>query len=141
MWKRILGTSVTRAVLSRTGQARGRKDNRFPWGATEPSCDAVVFGRSPGQVCAHTGSGPRDVGTTAGDRTPQGIYDLGGNVSERVQDSISDRYPTCMNYKNPRASEPVVGGEVLRDFRAGNFLPGRGDRLLFHWGVCRVKPL
>jgi formylglycine-generating enzyme required for sulfatase activity len=63
--------------------ARGSEGRAYPWGSTPPSTD-VCWNRERNAkgfpsdyadaMCA--------AGASAGDRTPQGIADLGGNVSE-----------------------------------------------------------
>jgi formylglycine-generating enzyme required for sulfatase activity len=65
--------------------ARGREDRRFPWGDALPRCGQVAIpedGWIPGaEACAR----PRvvqPVGTMIQDVTPEGVYDLAGNVSE-----------------------------------------------------------
>jgi serine/threonine protein kinase len=75
--------------------ARGSEGRRFPWGFEEPSCSGTVFARQNGMVCASLGIGPQDVGKAAQDRTPEGVYDLAGNVAEWVQDTFAERYPDC----------------------------------------------
>jgi hypothetical protein len=61
--------------------ARGPQGRLYPWGAREPRQDGVTFGLR-GSVAAH----PRDVGTSRQDISPDGVRDLGGNVSEWVED-------------------------------------------------------
>jgi len=65
--------------------ARGAEGRPFPWGAELPRSDIVAFGlRDAAEV--H----PRDVGSSPQDVSPEGVYDLGGNVSEWVQDDYGD---------------------------------------------------
>jgi formylglycine-generating enzyme required for sulfatase activity len=62
--------------------ARGR-GTRFPWGDTPPTCtDAILAagGTCPG---AAEMKAPR---SAPGDRTPEGVFDLAGNVAEWVAD-------------------------------------------------------
>jgi serine/threonine protein kinase/formylglycine-generating enzyme required for sulfatase activity len=84
--------------------ARGVEGRRFPWGYEEPTCQGTVFSRRAGMLCAGLGTGPQDVGTTAQDRTPEGVYDLGGNVAEWVADGFVERYPACL----PPCRDPKV---------------------------------
>jgi len=70
--------------------ARGPFRARFPWGNDEPRCDGLTFARGAGQACAALGAGPVDVGTSARDRSPQDIADLGGNVAEWTADRFDD---------------------------------------------------
>jgi formylglycine-generating enzyme required for sulfatase activity len=76
--------------------ARGAQGRRFPWGNDDPSCRDAVFARQKsGMSCSHEFAGPVTVATTLGDRTPDGVYDLGGNVSEWTADFFRLRYPDC----------------------------------------------
>lgn len=58
--------------------AKGTQGRPFPWGTDLPRFDGVAYELSR----------PRDVGTSTQDVTPEGIYDLAGNVREWVS---SDR--------------------------------------------------
>lgn len=109
--------------------ARGMEQNRFPWGLSEPGCSTSVIARNVGQPCSALGTGAHDVGTTPQDQTPQGVFDLGGNVSEWVEDSFADRYADCGDCRNPRTADldlPTAPGSksspLMRVFRGGNWL-------------------
>lgn len=82
--------------------ARGIEGRLYPWGSQEPTCAGVAFGRWPGMSCADssTPTGPKDVGTSPQDRSPTGIYDLGGNVSEWVKNSFAE-YKPCGRTDRP----------------------------------------
>jgi formylglycine-generating enzyme required for sulfatase activity len=74
--------------------ARGRTARRFPWGDASPKCGNVALKRS-GEVeidetegCAGALEGPVAVGTSSQDVTPEGVHDLGGNVSEWTDSKI-----------------------------------------------------
>ncbi len=96
--------------------ARGHSDRPFPWGATRPRCGAVVvpsdefLPMDPG--CPKLGE-PLDVGTAVEDVSPEGVHDLGGNVSEWVDTAYveGDRAGT------PPANET----ESPRVIRGGSF--------------------
>jgi formylglycine-generating enzyme required for sulfatase activity len=67
--------------------ARGRADRPFPWGDERPRCGGVVVPSDeflPMDSGCPKLDGPSDVGGAAEDVTPQGVRDLGGNVSEWV---------------------------------------------------------
>jgi len=86
--------------------ARGLERTTFPWGEEPARCDQMTFGRSPelseAHRCMGQPRGPSNVGTSLQDRTVQHALDLGGNVSEWVQDRFADTYPACKaSCKNP----------------------------------------
>ena len=102
--------------------AGGKEGARFPWGADPPSCDWAVFGRIDKQPCHHLGDSTADVGTSARDRSPLGVFDLGGNVAEWVMDRFVDRYPQCDGPcpdLGDRDTENAGGGLELRVMRGG----------------------
>jgi serine/threonine protein kinase len=98
--------------------ARGRSARRFPWGDDAPTCATSVFGRGPDGPCGAAGAGARDVGTTEADRSEEGVFDLGGNVSEWVEDTFRPRLPDCP----PPCRDPVTRGpEREKTCRGGNW--------------------
>jgi formylglycine-generating enzyme required for sulfatase activity/predicted Ser/Thr protein kinase len=104
--------------------ARGRTARRFPWGEQEPRCDEVAWGRDKGMPCAPRSlePGPLAVGTAPLDRTPEGVRDLGGNVTEWVQDQFIKPYlPPCGECVDPRIEEPVPLQEDVRVLRGGSW--------------------
>ena len=91
--------------------ARGAEHRRYPWGKDEPRCDGTIFGRVQGGACSALGEGPRDVGTAGQDRTPQGVFDLGGNVAEWVNASDSARGGAADGGAAARSLRVVRGGD------------------------------
>ena len=75
--------------------ARATQNFRFPWGFDEPRCDGVALARGKQRLCSNIPPAPADVRTSTQDRSPQGVYDLAGNVSEWVQDEFVERYAAC----------------------------------------------
>ena len=110
--------------------ARGSEGHRFPWGDGEPRCDGVVFGRKPGRECASLSAGPGPVGGSEQDRSPEGIQDLGGNVSEWVMDLFRTPYESCRSVcVDPLANTPFQKEQVKRVVRGGNwYMPGESCR-------------
>ncbi len=101
--------------------ARGTDGRRFPWGFDEPSCERSISARTVDQACAKLGAGPQDVASTRGDMTPEGIYDLGGNVAEWVEDAFREQYPECpLPCRDPR--ETTDNESALRVVRGGSWM-------------------
>ncbi|HMJ13113.1 MAG TPA: SUMF1/EgtB/PvdO family nonheme iron enzyme, partial [Polyangiaceae bacterium] len=61
--------------------AASPKNRRFPWGETGLVCRRAVFGLAEGP-CAEGGSTPEVVGSRPDGRTPEGVFDMAGNVAE-----------------------------------------------------------
>jgi formylglycine-generating enzyme required for sulfatase activity len=80
--------------------ARGNQGWKYPWGADWVDGNAVAGGKA----------GPAEAGSTPGDRSPFGVMDMAGNVSE-----LCATYPDGKSVKGvPKATEQVV-------IRGGNF--------------------
>jgi serine/threonine protein kinase/formylglycine-generating enzyme required for sulfatase activity len=103
--------------------ARGPARRSFPWGEAAPaSCDGVTFARARGAACEGS-DGAADVASHAQDVTPEGAFDLGGNVREWVADVFITPYPACP----PPCANPVQGaGGAERAVRGGSWSL-RGD--------------
>src|SRR5262249_55077717 len=74
--------------------AKGATGRPFPWGADTDHLDAVAY---------HL-SGSRAVGISVKDVSPEGVYDLAGNVAEWVQSE-----------RNTPDKRVVRGGSYLSD--------------------------
>lgn len=87
--------------------ARGVGRRAFPWGDRPPrDCDGVIFAREPNHRCAaNHDAQSAPVGTAPDDVTPEGVHDLGGNVSEWTLDAATVR-PTCQT----ACVDPVATG-------------------------------
>jgi serine/threonine-protein kinase len=96
--------------------ARGAEGRPFVWGADEPTCERACYDRNEG--CLARGA---DVSTCASgahpsDRTPEGVYDLAGNVSEWVSDGFVFPPPGGEDPQgDPSAPLKVVRGASFRD--------------------------
>ena len=82
-----------------------------------------MFGRKADRDCKSRSPRREPVGSSRQDRSSQGIYDLGGNVSEWVSDRFRTAYPTCRSAcVDPQATMPVLGEPEVRVVRGGNWL-------------------
>lgn len=104
--------------------ARGTTARRFPWGEDPPRCDGVAFGQYEKGLCERSPKGERNVGTSPQDRTPEGIWDLGGNAAEWVQDQfLLSHYDACGDCIDPVAERPGVTREEDQRIRRGGSWP------------------
>jgi formylglycine-generating enzyme required for sulfatase activity len=107
--------------------ARGSVARRFPWGDDDPRCDGVVFGHGEGGPCGHNELGPHEIQSSSQDRTPEGAFDLSGNVSEWVYDQfLRPYYPPCGDCLDPKVEGPVAPQEDSRILRGGSWVTRRG---------------
>lgn len=76
--------------------ARGVEGRTFPWGEARPTCHSAVFDwHDSGLSCSSSMNSPVKIGSRQQDRTPEGVYDLAGNVAEWVFDFYRQRYTPC----------------------------------------------
>jgi formylglycine-generating enzyme required for sulfatase activity len=66
--------------------AAGKEGRRFPWGSTGLVCRRAVFGMAGG-ACAEDGSAPDPPGSRPDGATPQGVFDLAGNLAEWTRET------------------------------------------------------
>ncbi len=86
--------------------ARGSTSRAFPWGDEEPTCERACFAKFG--PCKREGEeGTCAAGARAGDKTPEGVLDLGGNVAEWVRDG----------YEPSRAPGADPAGAAVADKR------------------------
>jgi formylglycine-generating enzyme required for sulfatase activity len=74
--------------------AKGAAGRPFPWGADADHLDGVAYHLSD----------PRTVGTSAKDVSPEGVYDLAGNIAEWIQSE-----------RNTPDKRVIRGGSYLSD--------------------------
>jgi serine/threonine protein kinase/formylglycine-generating enzyme required for sulfatase activity len=121
-------------------------NRRFPWGNDPPRCDGIAYGRGKdaegNPLQCGFGRGPEEVLQSAQDITPDGVHDLGGNVSEWVEDAYAPGYPDCGACINPvaRVANGPNGDE--RVFRGASyssyaFLPSSSRG---HWARDKTTP-
>lgn len=97
--------------------ARGPARATFPWGEGRPDCNRVVVANAGSSSCLTDGT-PAAVAGAPGDRSSEGIADLGGNASEWVADSFVEPYPAC---PEPCRDPVVTSGSEFRVFRGSDF--------------------
>jgi formylglycine-generating enzyme required for sulfatase activity len=97
----------------------------FPWGNDAPRCDGVAFGRGKGPrghvLPCGVGRGPEEVLRSPQDITPEGVHDLGGNVSEWVADAYFPQYADCGACLDPVAKTEGGGEHEERVFRGASY--------------------
>ncbi|TKD02033.1 bifunctional serine/threonine-protein kinase/formylglycine-generating enzyme family protein [Polyangium fumosum] len=109
--------------------ARGTAGRAFPWGDNAPTCNRACFDRNGKCVEGSEGVGTCPSGGRPLDRTPDALFDLGGNVAEWVADGYAAPPPSGTDPKGP-TSVP------LRVVRGGSFLdPASRVRASFRLGI------
>ncbi len=98
--------------------ATGHKARRFPWGDSQPECEWACFGLNGSCVGRASEVASCEGGAHGQDKTPEGIFDLAGNLSEWVSD----------------ASDADADGQVWRGVLGGSFA-SEADQLLSQRGA------
>lgn len=77
--------------------ARGAERRTYPWGFEPAECGRVRFGLTDFMrpFCDSNTAGVLRVASHEQDRTPDGIWDMGGNAAEWVMDRFTARYRRC----------------------------------------------
>ena len=92
----------------------GGKNQKYPWGNDEPTCDKVVMYANGGPGCGKNSTMPV-CSKTAGN-TEQGLCDMAGNVWQWVQDKYQDSYKGT-----PVDGSAFEGADSSRVLRGGSF--------------------
>jgi formylglycine-generating enzyme required for sulfatase activity len=90
--------------------ARGNDERKYPWGNDPPTAERARYGK-PYENPVYR-DGVARVGSHANDRSPFGIFDLAGNVTEWVADWFSESFPEG-DVRNPKGPDSG-SGKVLR---------------------------
>jgi formylglycine-generating enzyme required for sulfatase activity len=104
--------------------ARGAQRRLYPWGGDAPRPGATIV--SMPSADPPFGRVPSDAGDRAQDRTPDGIFDLGGNVSEWVEDVVAPYQACAQACPNPRF-DIATGHAPERVVRGGGYRLGIGS--------------
>lgn len=113
--------------------AAGTDNREFPWGDVGAGCEAANY-FAGASFCQQ---GVLDVGSLAAGQTPEGVFDMAGNVAEWVADPYA-RYPddgaAQTNPTGPQPTDAEAG--TLRVVRGGGHLSsGRWRRTKARWGA------
>lgn len=111
--------------------ARGIEGRPFPWGFESPQCEHVNVARFQGQSCSAMKGNTVPVASATQDVTPDGVYDLAGNVAEWVMDAFLDTYPDCPE----PCRDPQVVPEVLPGQRRQRAVRGGS----WNWSVWSTR--
>ena len=86
--------------------ARDGDQRKYPWGNEEPGADKAVFAH---QVEYAYEGGLEPVGSLPAGRSPDGVYDLEGNVSEWVGDWFTESF-SVDDVRNAGRAQKVIRG-------------------------------
>lgn len=120
--------------------ARGGTTRTYPWGNSPPRCDGVAFGHAENTACKPIWEVPHATTSYEQDRSPQGIHDLGGSVSEWVEDEFSRTHPSCgpckdWVYLKTGPADKLVPTRI-RVFRGGSYwMPAADARAAVRSGL------
>ncbi|MFO0757561.1 MAG: bifunctional serine/threonine-protein kinase/formylglycine-generating enzyme family protein [Byssovorax sp.] len=97
--------------------ARGADGRPYPWGREPPECARACYDQNA--ACRRSGESVATcaAGSHPADRTPDGIFDLGGNVAEWVSDGFA---ATLAGGADPKGDPEAP----LKVIRGGSFFDG-----------------
>jgi formylglycine-generating enzyme required for sulfatase activity len=90
--------------------ARSNDERRYPWGNDPPRSESARYGK-PYEIPVYR-EGVARVGSHADDRSPFGIFDLAGNVTEWIADWFTESLPAG-DVRNPKGPDSGTS-KVLR---------------------------
>ncbi len=82
--------------------AKGTENRKYPWGNEPPDNQKANFGNC---CFIQKGNVLKEVGSYESGKTPDNVFDMGGNVAEWVSDWYDKKYYKKSPYKNPRGPE------------------------------------
>ena len=88
----------------RMAMAAGTQSRRFPWGQTGLVCRRATFGIIAGP-CAENGTQPDIAGSHPDGQTPEGVFDLSGNVAELALDTEGKAWACGGSFRSQTALE------------------------------------
>jgi len=97
--------------------AAGNASRRYPWGNTGLVCRRASFGLVRGP-CAHAGSGPDLAGARPDGASPEGIFDLSGNVAEWTLERDGSFAARGGSYRSELAADLKSWSVEVRQTRA-----------------------
>ncbi len=100
----------------------GGRNQKYPWGNEEPSCERAVMHGEDAYGC--DGGGTMPVCSKPDGNTAQGLCDMAGNVWQWVQDKYQDSYADA-----PADGSAFEAAGSYRVWRGGSFING-GARYL-----------
>ena len=89
--------------------AAGLEGRNYPWGNSSPDKEIVNFNRC---CFIRKGLSTEKVGSYRAGATPEGIYDLAGNIAEWVYDWYDENYYKNSEYANPRGPKNGVNHTI-----------------------------